>query len=60
MQAEHLIFGLFALIILMGFMPVGTFLLRHASPELFDKVILVILVGVAIRLYGRFSPKNRA
>ena len=50
MQAKHLIFGLFALIPLMGFMPVGNFLLHHASPELFDKVILVILVGVAIRL----------
>ena len=52
MQPEHLIFGLFALIPLMGFMPVGAFLLRRASPELFDKVILVILVGVAIRLLG--------
>ena len=50
LQAEHLIFGLLAVIPLMGFMPVGAFLLRHASPELFDKMILVILVGVAIRL----------
>ena len=50
MKAEHLIFGLLAVIPLMGFMPVGGFLLRNATPELFDKVILVVLVGVAIRL----------
>jgi hypothetical protein len=31
-------------------MPVGAFILRRATPDLFDKVILVILVGVAIRL----------
>ncbi len=50
METEHLIFGFLAVIPLMGFMPVGAFFVRHASPELFDKVILVILVGVAIRL----------
>ena len=49
-QAEHLIFGLLAVIPLMGFMPVGAFLLRQATPDLFDKVILLILVGVAVRL----------
>ena len=51
MKAEHLIFGLLAVIPLIGFMPVGGFLLRHATPEIFDKVILVVLVGVAIRLF---------
>ena len=50
MQAEHLILGLLAMIPLMGFMPVGAFFLRHATPDLFDKVILIVLVGVAIRL----------
>ena len=50
MQAEHLIFGFLAVIPLLGFMPVGAFFLRQASPDLFDKVILAILVGVAIRL----------
>ena len=50
MQAEQMIFGFLAVIPLMGFMPVGAFFLRHATPELFDKVILVVLVGVAIRL----------
>ena len=49
-QAEHLIFGLLAVIPLMGFMPVGAFLLRQATPDLFDKVILLVLVGVAVRL----------
>ena len=51
MKAEHLIFGLLAVIPLISFMPVGGFLLRHATPEIFDKVILVVLVGVAIRLF---------
>lgn len=50
MQAEHLVFGLLAVIPLMGFMPVGAFFLRHISSELFDKIILVILLGVSIRL----------
>ena len=50
MQAEHLIFGLLAVIPLMGFMPLGAFFLRHTSPKIFDKMILVILVCVAIRL----------
>ena len=36
---------------LLGFMPVGSFILRRATPNLFDKVILIILVGVAIRLF---------
>ena len=49
-QAEHLIFGILAVIPLMGFMPVGAFLLRQATPDLFDKVILLVLVGVAVRL----------
>jgi len=50
MQAEHLVLGLLAVIPLMACMPVGAFILRRATPDLFDKVILVILVGVAIRL----------
>ena len=50
MQAKHLIFGLLAVIPLIGFMPVGAFFLRHATQDLFDKVILIILVGVALRL----------
>jgi hypothetical protein len=31
-------------------MPVGAYILRKSTPNLFDKVILFILVGVAIRL----------
>ena len=49
-QEEHLFLGLLAMIPLLGFMPVGAFVLRHATPDLFDKVIMIILVGVAIRL----------
>ena len=50
MQAEHLVFGLLAVIPLMGCMPIGVLILRRATPDLFDKVIMVILVGVAIKL----------
>ena len=50
MQVEHLVLGLLAVIPLMGCMPIGAFILRRATPNLFDKVIMGILVGVAIRL----------
>ena len=50
MRAEHMVLGLLAMIPLLGFMPVGAFILRRATPDLFDKVILIVLVGVAIRL----------
>ena len=50
MQAEHLVLGLLAVIPLMVCMPIGAIILRRATPNLFDKVIMVILVGVAIRL----------
>ena len=50
MQTEHMVLGLLAMIPLLGFMPVGAFILRRATPDLFDKVILIVLVGVAIRL----------
>ena len=50
MQAEHLVLGLLAVIPLMGFMPVGAFFMRRSTPDLFDRVILAVLFGVAIRL----------
>ena len=50
MQPEHLVLGLLAVLPLMGGMPVGAYILRKSTPDLFDKVILFILVGVAIRL----------
>ena len=50
MQPEHLVLGLLAVIPLMGGMPLGAYILRQTTPDLFDKVILFILVGVAMRL----------
>ncbi len=50
MQSEHLILGLLAVIPLIGCMPMGAFILRRAPPDLFDRVILAILVGVALKL----------
>ena len=51
MQTEHLVLGFLAMIPLLGFMPFGAFILRRATPDLFDKVILIVLVGVAVRLF---------
>ena len=50
MQPEHLVLGLLAVLPLMGGMPLGAYILRQTTPNLFDKVILFILVGVAMRL----------
>ena len=50
MHAEHAVLGLLAVIPLIGCMPIGNFILRHATPNYFDKVIMIVLVGVAIRL----------
>jgi len=50
MHLEHVYLGLLAVIPLVACMPVGAFILRHASPQTFDKAILIILVGVAARL----------
>ena len=50
LRAEHLILGLLSVIPLIGFMPIGAFILRYATPNIFDKVIMVILVGVSISL----------
>ena len=50
MQTKHVILGLSAIIPLMAGMSLGARILRHASAELFDKIILLILIGIAIRL----------
>ena len=50
MQTEHVVLGSLAIIPLMAGMLLGARMLRHASAELFDKIILLILIGIAIRL----------
>ena len=50
MQSEHVVLGLLAVIPLMGFMPIGAVILRRATPDFFDRVILAILVTIALRL----------
>ena len=50
MQTEHVVLGSLAIIPLMAGMPLGARMLRHASAEMFDKIILLILVGIAMRL----------
>ena len=50
MQTEHVLLGLLAIIPLMAGMPLGARMLRRASAELVDKIILLILIGIAIRL----------
>lgn len=39
-----------ALIPILVFMPLGAWLAQHLSKDLFDRLILVVLVGIAIRL----------
>ena len=50
MQTKHVVLGSLAIIPLMAGMPIGARMLRHASTVLFDKIILLILIGIAIRL----------
>ena len=50
MKIEYLIIGSLAVFPLVLGMPLGALILRNASVTLFDKVILFVLFGVAIRL----------
>ena len=50
MEIEHFILGCLAVIPLLSGMPLGALLLRNASVKLFDKVILIVLGVVAVRL----------
>ena len=50
MQTEHLGLGLLSIIPPVAGMPIGALILRHTTPEIFDRVILLILIGVALRL----------
>jgi uncharacterized membrane protein YfcA len=50
MTKERFILSCLAIVPLLAFMPVGAFLARHISKETFDKVILVVLGILAIRL----------
>jgi len=47
---EHLYLGGLAILPLVSCMPIGGFLLRQASPKVFDKLILLVLFCVALRL----------
>ena len=50
MKIDHYMLGFLAVIPLVISMPIGAIILRHASQDLFDKLILFILLGVAIKL----------
>ena len=50
MHAEHFYLGMLAIIPLIGGMPLGAMLLRNVSAILFDKIILLVLVVIAIKL----------
>lgn len=47
---ERIALGFAALVPLMLFMPVGAFLVRHVSKEVFEKVILLLLAGLAAKI----------
>lgn len=50
MTKERFTLSCFAIIPLITFMPVGAFLARHISREAFDRIILLVLSILAIRL----------
>lgn len=50
MTPERFFLSIAAILPLLAFMPVGAFLARHISKETFDKIILVVLGVLAIRL----------
>ena len=58
MQPEHLVLGLLAVLPLMGGMPLGAYILRQTTPDLFDKVIFFILVGGPLEEHGRWPEGN--
>lgn len=47
---QRLLFGLGALAILMATMPIGAALARRWSPQVFNRIILVMLAVIAVRL----------
>ncbi|MFD1910947.1 sulfite exporter TauE/SafE family protein [Halodurantibacterium flavum] len=47
---DRLLLSLGALIVLSAFMPLGRWLARRWSPQVFDRVILVLLGAIAIRI----------
>ena len=50
MTTSYLFFGFLAIIPLVACMPIGNILLRHATPKVFDNIILIVLFGVALTL----------
>jgi len=51
LTVERLLIGCAATAILLIFMPVGTFLSKFASKEVFDRAILILLALLALRLF---------
>lgn len=51
LTVERLLIGCAATVVLTGFMPVGAFLGRLVSPETFNRIILVLLGLLALRLF---------
>ncbi|WP_371742178.1 sulfite exporter TauE/SafE family protein [Pseudoruegeria sp. HB172150] len=50
MTPQRFLYGLLAMIPLFGAMPVGNFIARHLPPRVFDRVILVLLALIAVRM----------
>jgi len=51
LTGERLLTGCAATVVLLGFMPLGAFLARRVSPAAFNRVILVLLGMLALRLF---------
>ena len=53
---DRLLFSVFALIPLLGGMPIGAWIARHVDAAVFDKVVLALLLVVALKLI--FFPNS--
>ena len=53
---DRLLFSVFALIPLLGGMPIGAWIARHVDAAIFDKVVLALLFVVALKLI--FFPNS--
>jgi hypothetical protein len=53
MDGRKFLISTAALFPIIAFMPVGSWLARHFSREVFDRLVLVLLTGIAIRLVAQ-------
>ena len=50
MDWQRTAYGIAAIVPLLAFMPVGNYIARFVPPKLFDRIIMVLLTLVALRM----------